>query len=85
LSIVVRYQAKSLTAEQYDQNVVQPPAACDYHVCFGEDGHLLVSEVWDSREEWEAFASRLLPVLTEAGIELSGPPEIFEAHNIIKR
>jgi len=84
MSIVVRYHAKSLTAEQYDANVVAPPSACDYHVCFGEDGHLHVSEVWDSREEWEAFAQRLLPVLTGAGIELTGPPEVFEVHNIIK-
>jgi hypothetical protein len=85
MSIVVRYHAKTLTTEQYDENVVTPPAACDYHVCFGEDGHLLVSEVWDSREEWEAFAERLMPTLTDAGIELAGPPEIFEVHNIIKR
>jgi hypothetical protein len=85
LSIVGRYHAKSLTAAEYDQNVVTPPAGCDYHVCFGEDGALQVSEVWDSREQWEAFAEQLMPVLTQAGIELSGPPEVFEVHNIIKR
>jgi len=26
-----------------------------------------------------------MPVLTEAGIEFSGEPEIFEVHNIEKR
>jgi hypothetical protein len=85
MSIVVRYRAQSLTAAEYDRNVVTPPAGCDYHVCFGEDGHLLVSEVWDSREEWEEFAQQLMPARTAAGIELSGPPEILEVHNIIKR
>jgi hypothetical protein len=44
-----------------------------------------VSEVWDSRDEWEVFAQQLLPALADAGIELIGPPEIFEVHNIIKR
>jgi len=85
MSIVVRYHAKSLTVEQYDENVVTPPTACDYHICFGEDGHLLVSEVWDSRDEWEVFARQLMPALADAGIELTGPPEIFEVHNVIKR
>jgi len=85
MSIVVRYHAKALTAEEYDRNVVKPPPGCDYHVCFGQDGNLLVSEVWDSRAEWEAFAAELMPALTNAGIELSGPPDVFEVHNIIKR
>jgi hypothetical protein len=59
----------------------------DYHVCFGTDGNLQVSEIWDSREHFEAFGERLrlLPVLTELGIEFSGPPEILEVHKIVKR
>jgi hypothetical protein len=45
------------------------------------------SEIWDSREHFEAFGERLrlMPVLAELGIEFSGPPEIFEVHKIVKR
>ena len=57
----------------------------DYHVCFGSDGDLRVSEIWDSKEQFEAFGERLMPVLAEVGIEFSGAPEVFEVHNIEKR
>ena len=92
MSIAVRFNPTSLTADKYDQTVRQleeagawPAAGLEYHVCFGPDGNLRVSEIWDSREQFEAFGERLMPVLSEAGIEFSGEPEIFEVHSITKR
>jgi hypothetical protein len=61
-----------------------PADGLDLHVCFGSDGELKVSEVWDSREQFEAFGPKLLPVLEEHGID-PGQPELIEVHNIIKR
>ncbi len=91
MSIVVRFHPKSLTTEKYDQVMSQlkesgdwPPEGLDYHVCFGSEGDLTVSEIWHSQEQFQAFGERLMPVLTEVGIEMSGEPEIFEAHNIDK-
>ena len=49
------------------------------------EGHLLVSEVWDSREQFEAFGQRVMPLLTDVALEHSGRPEILETHNIIRR
>ena len=73
MSIVVCYNPPSLTAEQYEEGDrllreagVEPlPDGLDYHVCFGVDGHLRVSEIWDSREQFEAYGQRLMqmPVL----------------------
>jgi hypothetical protein len=93
MSIVVRFNPASMTAEKYDKavrmleeaGVAFPPEGLDYHVCFGSEGNLRVSEIWDSREQLEAFGERLMPVLTKAGIEFSGEPEVFEVHNIQKR
>jgi hypothetical protein len=93
MSIVVRYQPANLTKEKYDSTnqklagagVTWPPDGLDYHVCFGEDGDLKVSEIWDSREQMEAFGEHLMPVLTEAGVEFSGEPQVFDAHAIDKR
>ena len=62
-----------------------PPAGLDYHVCFGSDGDLKVSEIWNSREQFEAFGKRLMPILAGAGIQFTNPPDIFEVHNIVKR
>ncbi len=93
MSIVVRFTPRRLTAEKYDEAIRTieeaglefPPDGCDYHVCFGSDGNLRVSEIWDSKDQFDAFEERLRPVLAEIGIESSGAPEIFEVHNIEKR
>lgn len=93
MSIVVRFSPVNLTADKYDDalrrhedaGIELPPDGMQLHVCFGEDGDLRVSEIWDSREQLQAYGERLMPLLAEAGIELSGEPEIFEAHNIITR
>ena len=44
-----------------------------------------MSEIWDSREQMEAFGEQLIPVLQEAGIVDEDEPEVFEVHNIFKR
>ncbi len=93
MSVVVRFSPTNLTAELYDSSTSKleeagvdfPPEGMDYHVCFGSEGSLRVSEIWDSREQFEAFGERLMPVLADAGIEFSGEPEVFEVHNIEKR
>jgi hypothetical protein len=80
-----------LTADQYDQSISKiqetgewPPDGLDYHVCFGTDGELKVSEIWDSEEKWQAFGERLMPVLSDVGIE-PGEPTVIPIHNVVKR
>jgi hypothetical protein len=84
--------APAVTTEQYDESVRRlekagdwPPKGLVYHVAFGSKGNLRVSEIWDSREEFDAFGRRLKPVLDDVGIALAGEPEMLEIHNIIKR
>ena len=91
MSIVVRFSPTSLTSEKYDGTLRRlnetgdfPPDGLDYHVCFGSEGNLRVSEIWDSREQFQAFGERLMPILADTGIEFSGEPEIFEVHRIVK-
>jgi hypothetical protein len=91
MSILIRFASASLTAEQYDESVRRlqgngpwPPDGLDYHVCFGSEGKLRVSEIWDSREQLDAFGERLMPVLAEVGIQ-PGEPELMDIHNIVKR
>ena len=90
--ILARFTPTSnVTTEQYDDTIRRlekvgdwPPAGLEYHVAFKSDGKFRVSEIWDSREQFEAFGQRLMPVLKEVGIE-PGEPEMLEIHNIIKR
>jgi hypothetical protein len=92
MSLVVRFHPTGMTTEQYEESVRRvedsgpfPPDGMDYHVCFGPDGDLRVSEIWDSREKFEAFGERLMPILQDVGIQFSGEPEVFEVQNTIKR
>ena len=91
MSVLIRFAPASLTAKQYDESVrrlkeagVFPPDGLDYHVCFGTDGSLKVSEIWDTREQLDAFGKYLMPILADVGIE-SGVPEIIEIHNVVRR
>jgi len=91
MSILIRFAPASLTAEQYDESVRRleaegswPPDGLDYHVCFGAEPNLRVSEIWDSREQLEAFGERLMPVLADIGID-PGQPELLDIHNIVSR
>jgi hypothetical protein len=44
-----------------------------------------VSEVWDSREQFEAWGKQLMPLLTAEGIRFAGEPEVFDVHNAERR
>ncbi len=51
-------------------------------MCFGDDQDIHVSEIWESREQLEAFGQKLRPHLEAAGMQVSGEPEVFEALNV---
>jgi hypothetical protein len=95
MSILVRYNPRSLTAEQYDESDrllreagVDPlPDGLECHVCFGAEGNLRVSEIWDSREQFETYGRRLMemPVFAEIPFDAGGAPEILEVHKIRRR
>lgn len=91
MSLLIRFAPPSLTAEKYDSAVrrlneegVFPADGLDYEICFGTGDKLKVSQVWDSKEQLEAFGARLMPILAELGID-PGEPEVVEVHNIIRR
>ena len=92
MSIVVRFHPSNATKEKYDQSMqrmeevgIWPnPPGLEVHVAFGRDDDLRVSEIWSSREEFEAFGEKLMPILIDMGIEFSAAPEVFEVQNLVK-
>ena len=91
--LLVRFTpASNVTTDQYDETIRRleksgdwVPDGLEYHVAFRSNGDFRVSEIWDSREQFDAFGERLMPMLKDVGIELSGEPEMLEIHNIVKR
>jgi hypothetical protein len=52
-----------------------------HHSCFGEDGDLMVYQVWDSAESFQAFGETLMPILAKLGIN-PGEPSIMALHRL---
>jgi hypothetical protein len=88
MSILVRFSPESLTSGEYDEvkrrlsdGGYWPPDGLEYHVCFGSDGQLKVSEIWASNGQFEAFGEHLRPILGEVGVKLSAAPELLDVYN----
>jgi hypothetical protein len=89
--LLVRFTPSTLTTDQYDETIRRLeksgdwlPEGLESHVAFKSNGNLRVSEIWDSREQFDAFGERLMPVLKDVGID-PGQPEALEIHNIVTR
>src|SRR3954451_1994736 len=91
--ILARFTAApNVTTEQYDETTRRLeksgdwlPDGLEFHVAFESDGNFRVSEIWDSQKQLDAFGERLMPVLKDVGIELTGKPEVLEIHNMLTR
>ena len=92
MSIVVRFHPTNATKEMYDESLRRMEAAgiwpdppgLELHVLFGPDDNLRASEIWSSREQFEAYGEKLMPILADLGVEFSAEPEIFEVQNLVK-
>jgi len=92
-SLLARFNAgPAMTTEKYDETIRRlealgnwPPEGLAFHVAFRSEGDFRVSEIWDSRAQFDAFGERLMPVLKDVGVDLAGSPELLEIHNIIER
>jgi hypothetical protein len=85
--IAVYVKPETLTIEQYnDARKGLQASGADvtgrkHHSCFGDDGQLMVFEIWDSQENYEAFGEYLMPVLKEVGI-VPSTRDIMQVANI---
>ena len=88
-----RFVKTGITPDEYDQMREKlgvgdtPPAGGVFHAAaVGEDGKIRVFEVWDSREQAEAWGEKVMEVRTEAGFG-EGPPSIeyLDVHKVVQR
>jgi hypothetical protein len=90
MAVAVLSAPVSMTAEQYDRVIKQldlagagDPPGRRFHACVGQGDHLMVFDVWDSADEFEAFGETLMPILAREHIELA-PTEPLEIHRLIE-
>ena len=88
MSMLVRFSPQDVTIDRYEAVMSRlkeaghwPPDGLQYHVCFGEESHIKVSEIWSSSDQFEAFGQHLMPILDAEGITMSAEPERLKIHN----
>jgi len=89
MSFLVRFTPKEMSTTKYDEIIRRLEAAGAgapkgrlYHVAFGDPNELRVSDIWDTRENFDAFGATLMPILQEAGVD-PGTPDFIDVYNII--
>jgi hypothetical protein len=89
---IARIIEAKITPEQYDQlkdrlgaAETPPPGGAIHIAAIGADGTIRIAEVWDSREQAEAWGEKVAAARQEAGIEALPSIEYLEVHNIVQR
>ena len=93
LVAIARIIETQITSDEYDQmrerlgvGETPPPGGVFHVAALGEDGKVRIVEVWDSREQAEAWGEKVAAAREAAG--LSGAPpsiEYLEVHKIVQR
>jgi hypothetical protein len=90
MPIAIYFHPESMSAAQYDEIIKRLDAAGQgkpkgrtHHSTFGPDDHLMVYDVWDSQDDFDAFGKTLMPILTELGVG-TGQPDVMPVHNVIQ-
>ena len=90
---IARIVDTRITPQEYEQMRERlgmgdaPPPGGQFHVAaVGDDGKVRIVEVWDSREEAEAWAEKVATARNEAGFGASPPTiEYLDVHRVIQR
>ncbi len=60
------------------------PAGRSFHVASElADGGMMIIDIWDSREQFDAFGKTLIPILEKNGID-PARPKVYPTVNVIK-
>jgi hypothetical protein len=88
VAIAVYFHPQAMTLEQFeevhrrlDAIGAGDPAGRLHHSCFGDDGSLMVNDVWESDESFAAFGATLMPILAEVGVD-PGEPAVMAVHRL---
>src|SRR6476619_865950 len=89
MAFVMRLAGQGFTAAKYDEVVRRLEAAGEgmpagrlFHVCFGDKENLRVSDIWDTRENFDRFFGVVGGIMHDIGLA-GGEHEFFEVHSCI--
>jgi hypothetical protein len=90
MAIVIKFKHAGFTETKYHNAIKQleanglgNPKGRSFHVSYGDDNGVDILDVWENKEDFEAFGKKLVPILVSLGIDL-GQPDIQEIFGLIK-
>jgi hypothetical protein len=90
MAIAIYFHPDAMSAKQYDEIMARldatgqgKPKGPAHHSTFGPDDHLMVYDIWDSQEDFDAFGQTLMPILADIGVD-AGQPDVMPVHRIVQ-
>jgi hypothetical protein len=88
---IARLVKTEITKDDYDQMLSKlgvqgtpPPGGVFHLAAVGDDGKIKIVEIWDSREEAEAWAEKVAAARQASGFA-EPSVEFLDVHNVIQR
>lgn len=88
---IARFVKTEITMDDYDQMLTKlgiegtpPPGGVFHLAAAGDDGKIKIVEIWDSREEAEAWGEKVAAA-RQAGGFAEPSVEYLDVHNVIER
>jgi hypothetical protein len=80
MALGIYFVHEGFTPEKYDEAIQKleaagagSPKGRSSHFALESDGRIQVFDVWESQEDFDAFGSTLVPILTDLGVTLAAP------------
>jgi hypothetical protein len=90
MALGISFVHEGFTPEKYASAIKQldvagagAPKGRTLHVALESNGEIQVFDIWESQEEFDAFGTTLVPILTELGVGLK-EPMVAHVHNVMK-
>ena len=90
MALIVHFTPQGMTDAKYAEILRRlqlagagAPAGRLHHTCYGDKSALRVTDVFDTKDNFDAFGKVLVPILSEMEVDV-GRPDVVEIHNIIR-
>ena len=88
MAIVAYFHPRNMTLAQFkeirrrfEEAGGEPDPQRFHHSCFGEYGDLMVYDIWDRPQSFQAFGQVLMPILAEMRVD-PGEPAVKPVHKL---
>ena len=89
MAMLLEFTPSGFTTEKYDTCIRElekagqgSPRGRLSHVAFGDPQNLRVTDVWETKQEFENFGVTLMPIMRSAGVD-PGEPKVTQLHNVL--